>query len=199
MTRLLSFPSFVLYFPQKGGRSQWHSDSSFLDKLLHMKNRDLEFTVLVYQNVSIRIPCRKKPSNFISSFLALPYISTLYTVVMFFFSFFFFCLLEFVEMAKVKLMQLSNKNCGLDILQGHLNLGIADALVATETDESTRSHFSECSAMNWWLTFGTYHEGKRLILPLIAFKSKLLLFCSPDQATVFSTGLSDWNSSSHSL
>lgn len=49
----------------------------------------------------------------------------------------------------MKLMQLSNKNCGLDILQGHLNLGIADALVETETDESTHSHFSECSAMNW--------------------------------------------------
>lgn len=62
---------------------------------------------------------------------------------------FFFFLLLFVEMAKVKLMQLSNKNCGLDILQGHPNLGIADALVETETDESTHSHFSECSAMNW--------------------------------------------------
>lgn len=52
-------------------------------------------------------------------------------------------------MAKVKLMQLSDKNFGLDILQGHLNLAIADALVETEADESTRSHFSECSAMNW--------------------------------------------------
>lgn len=138
---------------------------------------------------------KKKP---IQDFFAVSYISTLYTVVMFFFPF-FFGLLLFVEMAKVKLMQLSNKNCGLDILQGHLNLGIADALVETETDESTQSHFSECSAMNWWLTFGTYHEGKRLILPLIAFKSKLLIFHSSDQATVFSTGLSVWNSSSYSL
>jgi len=52
-------------------------------------------------------------------------------------------------MAKVKLMQLLDKDCVLDILQGHLNLGITDDLVQTEIDESTCSHFSEHSAMNW--------------------------------------------------
>lgn len=78
-------------------------------------------------------------------------------------------------MAKVKRMQLLNKDCVLDILQGHLNLGIADDLVQTEIDESTCSHFSECSTMNWWLNFETHYEEKRLILYLIAFKSNLLI------------------------
>lgn len=72
MTQLLSFSSFLLYFPQEGGRSQWHSDPSFLDKLMHIKTRDSEFTGLVHQIVSARMVCRKKTLSFLA-FLAYPH------------------------------------------------------------------------------------------------------------------------------
>lgn len=71
-------------------------------------------------------------------------------------------------------MQLLNTDCGLDIFQGHLNLRTAGYLIQMEIDEPTRGHFSECSAMNWWLTFET-HSEKQMILCLVAFRSNLLI------------------------
>lgn len=116
---------------------------------MHMKKSGSKFTVLVHQNVSVRIHCRKKNPNLKQGFFSPSlHIHNIYSSNVCL-VFFFFLSLTVCGDGKGETEHLLNKDCVLDILQGHLNLGIADDLVQTEIDESTCSHFSESSTMNW--------------------------------------------------
>lgn len=138
-TSLLSIP-FIILSLESWDITMALFDSTFMDMHTYIKEAAaIHSSVLVHLNVSVGIHSRKKTSLHIHN--------TYCSNVLFFLLLLFVSL--FVEMAKVKQMQLLNKDCVLDILQGHLNLGIADDLVQTEIDESTCSHFSECSTMNW--------------------------------------------------
>lgn len=129
-------------------------------------------------------------------FFALPYIPSIFDSI-----FFSFSLLLFVEMAKVKLMQLLNTDCVLDILQGCLHLAIADDLVDRNRWINMQSFFRMFSyelVINLWSILWR-KVGDSVSLPSNQTCSSFYVTCySQDQVIVFSTELSAWNASSYS-